>query len=77
MLGMYTQLLIHVQFIVTPWTVASQAHLSVGFPREEYWNVLFPSPGDLPDPETEPTSSGSLALAGRFFATAPPGKSNC
>ena len=35
---------------MTPWTVASQAPLSMGFPRQEYWNGLpFPSPGDLPD----------------------------
>ena len=34
-----------------PWTVAHQALLSMGFPRQEYWNGLpFPSPGDLPDP---------------------------
>ena len=33
------------------WTVAHQAPLSMGFPRQEYWSVLpFPSPGDLPDP---------------------------
>ena len=35
----------------TPWTVARQAHLSVGFPRREYWSGLpFPFPGDLPNP---------------------------
>ena len=35
----------------TPWTVACQAPLSMGFPRQEYWNGLpFPSLGDLPDP---------------------------
>ena len=39
------------------WTVAHQAPLSVGFPRQEYWNGLpFPSPGDLPDPGIEPAS---------------------
>ena len=37
--------------LVTPWTIAHQAPLSVGFPRQEYWSVLpFPSPGDLADP---------------------------
>jgi len=42
---------------VTPWTVACQAPLSMGFSRQEYWNGLtFPSPGDLPDPGTEPGS---------------------
>ena len=41
----------------TPWTTARQAHLSMGSPRQEYWSGLpFPSPGDLPDPETEPMS---------------------
>ena len=55
-----------------PWTVACQAPLSVGFPRQEYWSGLpFPSLGDLPDPGIEPTSP---ALAGGFFTTAPPGK---
>ena len=36
--------------LVTPWTVACQAPLSMGFSRQEYWGGLpFPSPGDLPD----------------------------
>ena len=53
----------------TPWTVARQAPLSMGFPRQEYWSVLlFPSPGDLSDPGIEPVS---LALAGSFFTTEP------
>ena len=41
----------------TPWTVAHQAPLSMGFSRQEYWSgVPFPSPGDLPDPGFEPRS---------------------
>ena len=45
--------------------VACQAPLSVGFSRQEYWSgLLFPPPGDLPNPRTEPTS---LALVGGFF----------
>ena len=41
----------------TPWTVACQAPLSMGFPRQEYWSaLLFPSPGDLPKPGIEPMS---------------------
>ena len=41
----------------TPWTVAYQAPLSMGFSRQEYWSeLLFPSPGDLPNPGIEPES---------------------
>ena len=37
--------------LVTPWTVAHQAPLAMGFPRQEYWSGLpFPSSGDFPDP---------------------------
>ena len=44
----------------TPWTIACQGPLSVGFPRQEYWSRLpFPSPGDLPNPGIKP---GSPAL---------------
>ena len=43
--------------LVTPWTIAYQALLSTGFSRQEYWSgLLFPSPGDLPDPGIEPRS---------------------
>ena len=39
----------------TPWTVAHQASLSKGFPKQEYWSGLpFPTPGDLTTPGTEP-----------------------
>ena len=55
----------------TPWTVAHQAPLSMGFSRQEYWSGLpFPS-GDLPDPGIKSTSP---ALGGMFFTTEPPGK---
>jgi len=55
---------------VTPWTVASQAPLSMKLSRQEYWSWLpFSSPGDLPKPEIEPTSP---ALEGRFLITEPP-----
>ena len=44
-------------FGLTPWTVAYQAPLSMGFSRQEYWSGLpFPSPGDLPNPGIEPGS---------------------
>ena len=50
-------------------SVVHQAPLSMGFPRQEYWSgFLFPPPGALPDPGTEPES---LALAGRFFTAEP------
>ena len=43
-----------VQLFATPWTVAYQAPQSMGFSRQEYWSgLLFPSPGDLPDPGIE------------------------
>ena len=46
-----------VQLFVTPWTIAHQAPLSMGFSRQEYWSGLpFPSPEDLPDPGIEPRS---------------------
>ena len=43
--------------LVISWTVAHQAPLSIGFSRQKYWSgLLFPSPGDLPDPGIEPRS---------------------
>ena len=51
------ELLNCIRFFVTPRILAHQAPLSVGFPRQEYWSGLpFPSPGDLPDPGTEPSA---------------------
>ena len=52
----------------TPWTVARQAPLSMGFSRPEYWGGL-PSPGALPHPGMEPESPVSPALISGFFAT--------
>ena len=53
--------------VATLWTVARQAPLSMGFPRQEYWSGLpFSSKGDVPHPGIEPQSH---ALAGRLFAT--------
>ena len=58
-------MLSHVWLFVTPWTVACQAPLSMGFSRQEYWSGLpCPPPGDLPYPGIEPMSP---ALADRFF----------
>ena len=57
---------------MTPWTVAHQASLSLGFPKQEYLSGLpFPSPENLPNPGIEPTSP---ALTGKFFTTELPGK---
>ena len=66
-----------VQLFVTLWAVACQAPLSMEFSRQEYWSGLpcLP-PGDLPNPEMEPTSPVSPALAGGFFTTELPGKSH-
>ena len=64
-----------VQLFATPWTVAHQAPLSMGFHRQEYWSRFsFSTPEALPDPGIEPASLASPALAGGFFTTAPPGK---
>ena len=53
-----------VRLFETPWTVAYQAPLSMGFSRQEYWSGLpFPSPGDLPDPGMEPRASALQADA--------------
>ena len=47
----------HVRLFATPWTVTHQAPPSMGFSRQEFWSgLLFPSPGDLPDPGIEPRS---------------------
>ena len=52
----------------TPWTVALQAPLFMGFSRQEYWSGLpFPSPEDLPNPGIKPKTPVSLALASSFF----------
>ena len=59
---------------MTPLTVALQAPLAMEFSRQEYWSgLLFPSPGDLPDPGIEPRSPALWADA---LPSEPPGKSN-
>ena len=61
---------IHVQLFATPWTIALQAPLSMGFSRQEYWSgLLCPSPGDFPDLGMEATPIMSSALADRLFTT--------
>ena len=49
--------LTNVRLVATPWTIAHQASLSMGFSRQEYWSGLpFPSPGGVPDPGIKPRS---------------------
>ena len=59
--------------LVTPWTVACLAPLSMGFSRQEYWSGLpFTSPEDLPDPGIKP---GSPTFQADSLPSEPPGKS--
>ena len=58
------KLLSRVRLFVTPWTLAHQAPLSMGFSRQEYWSgLLFPSPGDLLNAGIEPRSAAMQADA--------------
>ena len=60
---------------MTPWTVARQAPLSVGFSRQEHWSGLpRPPPGDLPDPGIE---LRPLALQADCLPSEPPPQSLC
>ena len=64
-----------VQLFATPWSVAHQAPLSMGFSRREYWSGLpFPSPGDIPDPGIESVSLITPVSAEGFFTTSTPWK---
>ena len=62
-----------VPLFATPWTAASRAPLSMGFPRQEYWNpvAISYSRGSSP-PRDQTLSLGSPVLAGRFFTPVPP-----
>ena len=58
------KLLSRVRLFVIPWTVAYQDPPSMEFSRQEFWSGLpFPSPGDVPDPGTEPRSPALQADA--------------
>ena len=60
----------HIWLFVTPWTIAHQAPLSMGFSRQEYWSWLpFPTLGDLSNARIEPATLICPTLAGRFFTT--------
>ena len=59
-----------VRLFVTLWTIAHEVLLSMGFSGQGYYSRLpCPPPGDLPNPETEPTSLKSPALTVGFFTT--------
>ena len=61
--------------LCSPMDCSPAAPLSMEFFRQADWNgLLFPTPGDLPDPGIELVSLESPALAGRSFTAAPPGK---
>ena len=61
---------IHVRLFATLWTLARQAPLPMGFSRQEYWSGLpVPPLGDLPNPDIEPKSLMSPAMAGGLFTT--------
>ena len=65
----------HVWLSMTPWTIAHQAPLSMGFSRQEYWSGLpCPSPGHLPYPGIKPESLMSPALQVDSFPAEPPRK---
>ena len=60
---------------MTPWTIARQAALSMGFSRQEYRSESpCPPPGDLPDPGIKSTSLKSPAFSCRFFTDEQPGQ---
>ena len=64
-----------VQLCETLWTAAHQAPLSPGFSRQESWSgLLFPSPGNLPDPGIQPRSP---ALQADYLLLEPPRKPIC
>ena len=66
--------LCHVRLFATPWTVAYQASLSMGFSRQEYWSGLsFPSPGDLPNSGIKPRLLSLLCWQACFLPLVPSG----
>ena len=67
---------VSVRLFETPWTVARQVPLSMGFSKQEYWSGLpCPLSGDLPDPGLEPVSlTSNLHWQAGSLPLAPPGK---
>ena len=69
----YVCVLSHVWLFVTPWTVALQAPLSIGFPTQEWWSGLpFPPPGHLPVSGTEPQVSCISCIGRRVWCISSP-----
>ena len=65
----------HVRLFVTPWIVARQTPLSMGFSRQEYWSGLpCPPPGDLPNPGMNPSLLKLLHWEAGSLPLVPPGK---
>ena len=57
----HAQLVSHVWFFATPWIIAHQALLPMGFSRQEYWSgSQFPLPGEFPDPKFRTLSPSYL-----------------
>ena len=75
---MHAQSLSHVQLFTTPWTVAHQAPLPMGFCGQKHWSVFVDRNTGVGHhfllPGIELASPVSPALAGRFLTTEPPGK---
>ena len=70
-IGGNTHVVVSYSFAI-PWTVAHQASLSMGFPRQDYWSGLpIPPPGHLPDPGIEPTSACISCIAGNSLPAKP------
>ena len=62
----------HVQLFANPWTVARQAPLSMGFPRQEYWRGLpFPSPGNLQSVQFSSVAQSCLTLCNPMNCSTP------
>ena len=63
----------HICLFAALWTITSQAPLSMRFSRQEYWSgLLYPPPGDIPDPGMEPTSPMSPTFTDGFFLSLAP-----
>ena len=61
---MCAQLLQSCPTLVTPWTIARQVPLSMGFPRQEYWSGLpCPPPGNLLHPGVQPAGDGLVVTS--------------